>query len=213
VAIFHCLRFETSFSVASYYSQGHGGGIRPRLHTDMTCSSLHGSLYSLPVTMENVCCLSVDTETCLPKRCLSPDFRVCSLLRESVFGEPLASNGLPLWLHYSGFQTSCHSNKTRSVDLTSSREIKRNSTSQQIPSFMQLEKSLPSSQIPSLLANTDTSSLEAHSYFPKRYILIVYFHLRLGLPSGSSLQFSDEDLLCNTIFPMRATYSPISHPL
>jgi hypothetical protein len=36
------------------------------------------------------------------------DFRVCSLLRERVFGEPLASCGLPLWLHYSGFQASCH---------------------------------------------------------------------------------------------------------
>jgi hypothetical protein len=31
--IFYCLRFETSPSVASYDSQGHGGGIRPRLHT------------------------------------------------------------------------------------------------------------------------------------------------------------------------------------
>jgi hypothetical protein len=31
--IFYCLRFETSFFVASYDSQGHDGGIRPRLHT------------------------------------------------------------------------------------------------------------------------------------------------------------------------------------
>jgi hypothetical protein len=31
--IFYCLRFETSLSVASYDSQGHGGGIRHRLHT------------------------------------------------------------------------------------------------------------------------------------------------------------------------------------
>jgi hypothetical protein len=31
--IFYCLRFETSHFVASYDSQGHGGGIRPRLHT------------------------------------------------------------------------------------------------------------------------------------------------------------------------------------
>jgi hypothetical protein len=30
--IFYCLRFETSHFVASYDSQGHGGGIRPRLH-------------------------------------------------------------------------------------------------------------------------------------------------------------------------------------
>jgi hypothetical protein len=33
VAIFYCLTFETSLFVASYNSQGHGGGIRPRLHT------------------------------------------------------------------------------------------------------------------------------------------------------------------------------------
>jgi hypothetical protein len=31
--IFYCLRYETSLFVASYDSQGHGGGIRPRLHT------------------------------------------------------------------------------------------------------------------------------------------------------------------------------------
>jgi hypothetical protein len=31
--VFYCLKFETSLFVASYDSQGHGGGIRPRLHT------------------------------------------------------------------------------------------------------------------------------------------------------------------------------------
>jgi hypothetical protein len=31
--IFYCLRFEASLFVASYDSQGHGRGIRPRLHT------------------------------------------------------------------------------------------------------------------------------------------------------------------------------------
>jgi hypothetical protein len=31
--IFYCLTFATSLFVASYDSQGHGGGIRPRLHT------------------------------------------------------------------------------------------------------------------------------------------------------------------------------------
>jgi hypothetical protein len=30
--IFYCLRFKTSLFVASYDKQGHGGGIRPRLH-------------------------------------------------------------------------------------------------------------------------------------------------------------------------------------
>jgi hypothetical protein len=33
VSVFYCLRFETSLFVASYDSQGHGGGIRPSLHT------------------------------------------------------------------------------------------------------------------------------------------------------------------------------------
>jgi hypothetical protein len=33
LTIFYCLRFETSLFVASYYSQGYGGGIRTRLHT------------------------------------------------------------------------------------------------------------------------------------------------------------------------------------
>jgi hypothetical protein len=31
--VFYCLRSETSLFVATYGSQGHGGGIRPRLHT------------------------------------------------------------------------------------------------------------------------------------------------------------------------------------
>jgi hypothetical protein len=38
--IFYCLRFETSLFVASYDSQGHGGGIRPRLHTGKTSPQL-----------------------------------------------------------------------------------------------------------------------------------------------------------------------------
>jgi hypothetical protein len=32
----YCLRFETSLFVASYDSQSHGGGIRPRLHTGVS---------------------------------------------------------------------------------------------------------------------------------------------------------------------------------
>jgi hypothetical protein len=37
--IFYCLRFEISLFVASYDSQGHGGGIGPRLHTSMSAGS------------------------------------------------------------------------------------------------------------------------------------------------------------------------------
>jgi hypothetical protein len=35
----YCLRFETSLFVASYDSQGHGGDIRPRLHTGFLTAS------------------------------------------------------------------------------------------------------------------------------------------------------------------------------
>jgi hypothetical protein len=43
--IFYCLTFETSLFVASYDSQGHGGGIRPRLHTgQQPLSDLHSYL-------------------------------------------------------------------------------------------------------------------------------------------------------------------------
>jgi hypothetical protein len=38
--IFYCLRFETSLFVASYESQGYGGGIRPRLHTGLATTLL-----------------------------------------------------------------------------------------------------------------------------------------------------------------------------
>jgi hypothetical protein len=40
--IFYCFTFETSLFVTSYDSQGHGGGIRPHLHTsDLNRSLLH----------------------------------------------------------------------------------------------------------------------------------------------------------------------------
>jgi hypothetical protein len=46
--IFYCLTFETSLFVASYDSQGHGGGIRSRLHTGLLTSDLRlDYLYSL----------------------------------------------------------------------------------------------------------------------------------------------------------------------
>jgi hypothetical protein len=46
VTIFYCLRFETSLFVASYDSQGHGEGIRSRLHTG-SLSPLSVALYKL----------------------------------------------------------------------------------------------------------------------------------------------------------------------
>jgi hypothetical protein len=47
VTIFYCLRFETSLFVASYDSQGHGGGIRPRFHTGLSRENRLPLLYSL----------------------------------------------------------------------------------------------------------------------------------------------------------------------
>jgi hypothetical protein len=39
-AIFYCLRFKISIFVASYDSQGYGGGIQPRLHTGIIPASM-----------------------------------------------------------------------------------------------------------------------------------------------------------------------------
>jgi hypothetical protein len=39
--VFYCLIFKTSLFVASYDSQGHGGGIRPRLHTGWSTHRNH----------------------------------------------------------------------------------------------------------------------------------------------------------------------------
>jgi hypothetical protein len=62
VAIYYCLRFETSLSVASYDSQGHGGGIRPRLHKDGWChryiTPLHGPRRKHCFQQFLYCCVS-----------------------------------------------------------------------------------------------------------------------------------------------------------
>jgi hypothetical protein len=81
-------------------------------------SSLHGSLYRLPVSMENVCChgnvlteplASSELVRCCGNVCLaSSGLPLCYLLRERVSGKPLASSGLPLWPRSFGFQASYH---------------------------------------------------------------------------------------------------------
>jgi hypothetical protein len=48
VTIFHCLRLETSLFVASYDSQGNGGGIRSRLHTASDGEGIRTRLLKLP---------------------------------------------------------------------------------------------------------------------------------------------------------------------
>jgi hypothetical protein len=47
----------------------------------------------------------------------SNGFPPCSLLRERMLSEPLASNGFPLWLQYPGFQVSCHNIKTYITEM------------------------------------------------------------------------------------------------
>jgi hypothetical protein len=79
----YCLRFETSLFVASYDSQGHGGGIRPRLHTNALSFITQGEpkrdhYLKQSVTTSICCCGNVLTEP-LPSTGL---FRVYSLQRE-----------------------------------------------------------------------------------------------------------------------------------
>jgi hypothetical protein len=64
--IFYCLRFETSLFVASYDSQGYGGGMRPRLHTCPPSITL-GRANRIEITPSNsssvILCLSVAVES------------------------------------------------------------------------------------------------------------------------------------------------------
>jgi hypothetical protein len=84
--IFYSLRFETSLFFASYDSQGHGEGVRPRLHTgELPPVSLQyvyierrsGMVFFLPIaiilrysfytlTTEQLC-IEVTFETCIVK--------------------------------------------------------------------------------------------------------------------------------------------------
>jgi hypothetical protein len=85
VTVFYCLRIETSLFVASYDSQGHGGGIRTYLHTGSSQTELRWILY--PLGMDHaqkteLCTVALSRPhrkhnsvllrvvTCLPSRCL-----------------------------------------------------------------------------------------------------------------------------------------------
>jgi hypothetical protein len=65
--IFYCLKFETSLFVASYDSQGYGGGIRPRLHTRSVISIIF-KLWALCVTLLLVyhfsCLITMNLDLC-----------------------------------------------------------------------------------------------------------------------------------------------------
>jgi hypothetical protein len=53
--IFYCLRFETSLFVASYDSQGYGGGILSHLHTGYWLLRLRLSLMIRPTVNQPIC--------------------------------------------------------------------------------------------------------------------------------------------------------------
>jgi hypothetical protein len=65
--IFYCLRIETSLFVASYNSQGHGGGIRPRLHREISSVCNCRYIVSAPTTHKTANVV----EECLPRRCIA----------------------------------------------------------------------------------------------------------------------------------------------
>jgi hypothetical protein len=91
--IFYCLRLETSLFVASYDSQGHGGGIRPRLHTGIyvTFTNWPGITFGTDRTENTVphCCSStVAVGTCF----LRSRYSVTTFVY-LVISRPLPSNG------------------------------------------------------------------------------------------------------------------------
>jgi hypothetical protein len=108
--------------VASYDSQGYGGGIRSRLHTGTSLSQSHFTTGGLPpisssahsqmnwinslitsrrTEYKSPChtvilllfCLFVATETCLQNRCPAMDYSASIHCRGNVLTEPLPSNG------------------------------------------------------------------------------------------------------------------------
>jgi hypothetical protein len=84
--IFSCLRFETSLSVASNDSQGHGGGIRPRPHTGrpgiIVIQPRGGPNRKHPLSTMLPLLRWVVVETCLPKCSLATAVHVTSHLRQ-----------------------------------------------------------------------------------------------------------------------------------
>jgi hypothetical protein len=95
--VFYCLRFETSLFVASYDSQGHGGGIWPRLHS--SCSSL----YSLGTDRtENTSPNSsiVASHSCHMDHVENTALQLLHCCMLTNLSQPLPSNGHCLQSHY-----------------------------------------------------------------------------------------------------------------
>jgi hypothetical protein len=71
----------------------------------------------LSVSVENVVESSLTRNMLIERLPSNGLFSVYLFQRECVFGEPLASNGLPLWLYYSHFQASQYRNETEGFDI------------------------------------------------------------------------------------------------
>jgi hypothetical protein len=84
--IFYSLRFETSLFVASYDSQGHGGGIRSRLHTGSSRRVLTASY--------------IDSAQTFHRKHINCSARIsCMVLLSGVSTNALPSNGRPIVAH------------------------------------------------------------------------------------------------------------------
>jgi hypothetical protein len=102
VTIFYCLRFETSLFVASYDSQGHGGGIRPRLQTRLNESVILGTSYNSSARTPRKKSRFIKNVS-LPRRCLVIDVLLLRILlytvsSNAIFSRQLASRlGTSFW--------------------------------------------------------------------------------------------------------------------
>jgi hypothetical protein len=95
---FYCLRFETSLFVASYDSQGHGGGFRPHLHTVVLFQLTWNPRY-----------IASGRTQCRTPSSSNPSIVAYVFFAAGTCTEPLLGNERLHWLHYSSYQASCHS--------------------------------------------------------------------------------------------------------
>jgi hypothetical protein len=96
VTIFYCLIFETSHFVASYDSQGHGGGIRPRLQTGHYCFLLQLRFGARYIALERTAWKTPPpTPLLLLLFLLEQPLHCCFSLcrRGNVLTKPMLSNG------------------------------------------------------------------------------------------------------------------------
>jgi hypothetical protein len=103
--IFYCLRFETFLFVASYVSQGHGGGIRPHLHVGYWFPF---NTYIIYTQRFSLSLYNPSARTTQKTQCL------CCC--EALFTEPLSSNDVLLLRMYAS-AGMCLPNHCLAMDL------------------------------------------------------------------------------------------------